>query len=126
MRKRPALGIFLGLLFGLMFGIVSYAQEPQTGYASYYSDSLEGKRTASGEPYRKDAFTAAHRTLPFHTKLKVTNLSNNRSVIVVVNDRGPFVKTRITDLSKAAARELGILKKGKAKVRIEVISVPEE
>ncbi|MCD6384793.1 septal ring lytic transglycosylase RlpA family protein [Candidatus Sumerlaeota bacterium] len=90
----------------------------QEGIASWYEE--EGL-TASGEPYRRDDLTAAHRTLPFGTLLKVINLENGRSVVVRVNDRGPYVKGRIIDLSYAAAKKLGIIEKGLAKVRIKVI-----
>lgn len=78
-----------------------------------------GKKTASGEIYRSSKLTAAHRTLPFGTEVKVTNLSNGRSVKVRINDRGPYKKGRIIDLSKAAARKLGLLQKGIATVKIE-------
>lgn len=90
----------------------------ETGMASYYSDIHEGKKTASGEIYKKADFTAAHRTLPFGTEVKVTNVSTGKSVTVRVNDRGPFSKSRIIDLSRAAATELGIIKRGIAKVSI--------
>lgn len=92
-----------------------------TGMASYYHDKFEGRPTASGQPYRKDSLTAAHPTLPFNTLVRVTNLSNKKSVVVKVNDRGPFVKSRIIDVSKAAAIALGFLDQGLTKVRIEVV-----
>lgn len=91
----------------------------EEGTASYYADSLHGNPTASGEPYDKDAMTAAHRTLPFDAKVKVTNLANDKSVIVRINDRGPYAKHRIIDVSGAAARKLGMVDAGTAKVRIE-------
>jgi rare lipoprotein A len=86
--------------------------------ASWYST---GHRTASGEKFNPYGMTVAHKTLPFGTVLKVTNLANDKSVIVVVNDRGPFVKNREYDLSKGAAKELGFIKSGKAKVLVEVL-----
>ena len=92
----------------------------ETGVASYYARSLEGVRTASGEPHRADEMTAAHRTLPFGTRVRVTHLANGRHVIVVINDRGPHVRGRVIDLSRRAARQLGILERGVAKVRLEV------
>ena len=106
----------------LVLGIlgVSNAAETEEGTASYYADSLEGNSTASGEPYDSSAMTAAHRTLPFGTKVKVTNLSNDRSVVVRINDRGPHTKDWIIDISRAAAEKLGLLKSGTAKVRIEL------
>jgi rare lipoprotein A len=91
----------------------------EEGTASYYADSLDGNPTASGEPYDKDALTAAHRTLPFDTEVKVTNLSNGKSVVVRINDRGPHTKNRIIDVSGAAAKALDLLDSGTAKVRIE-------
>jgi rare lipoprotein A len=88
------------------------------GVASYYGHELAGNRTASGERFNPGAMTAAHRTLPLGTKLRVTNKTNGRSVIVRVNDRGPFVGNRILDVSLAAAREIGMVRSGKAVVRI--------
>lgn len=85
--------------------------------ASWYGPGFHGRRTASGERFNQHAMTAAHRTLPFGTRVRVTH--GKRSVIVRINDRGPWVKGRVIDLSKAAARRLGI--KGVARVRIEVI-----
>lgn len=94
----------------------------EVGMASYYSDDLHHGKTASGERYNKHAFTCSHRKLPFGTKLRVTNLSNNRSVIVTVNDRGPFNKKFLIDLSKAAAKKLDFVAKGITKVRVESVS----
>ncbi|HQJ74884.1 MAG TPA: septal ring lytic transglycosylase RlpA family protein [Bacteroidota bacterium] len=96
------------------------------GIASYYSMKHENKRTASGEKYKSSNLTAAHRTLPFGTLVKVTNLKNNKSVIVKINDRGPFVKGRILDLSYSAAKEIDMLMNGMAKVKIEVIDFAEK
>ena len=92
----------------------------EEGEASYYADSLHGGKTASGEKYNKRDSTAAHRTLPFGTKVKVTNLDNGKSVWVRINDRGPHVKNRIIDVSGAAARKLGITESGTTKVRLEI------
>lgn len=91
------------------------------GIASYYGDKFEGRATASGEIYEYNKLTAAHRTLKFGTKLRVTNLANSNSVYVIVNDRGPFVEGRIIDVSKAAAIMLDMLDKGLAEVEIEII-----
>jgi rare lipoprotein A len=88
------------------------------GLASYYADSYEGKTTANGEIYRQGKITAAHKTLPFGTKVEVTNLSNNKSVVVRINDRGPFIRGRIIDLTKAAARKIDMVGAGVAKVKI--------
>src|SRR5689334_19646900 len=83
-----------------------------TGMASYYSDDHEGRRTASGRRYDAERLTAAHRTLPFGTRLRVTNLANDRSVVVTVTDRGPFVRGRIVDVSRRAAEKLGFVARG--------------
>ena len=91
------------------------------GKASYYARSLAGKKTASGERYDPDAMTAAHRTLPLGTQLKVTNPKTDKSVVVTVNDRGPVPKDRMVDLSNAAAKELGMTKSGTAQVETEVV-----
>lgn len=104
----------------LFFATASFAQT-QTGKASFYADKFEGSPTASGEKYRHSKKTAAHKTLPFGTKVRVTNLENNKTIEVVVNDRGPYVDGRIIDLSRSAAEELDYINKGLAEVRIEVI-----
>ena len=96
----------------------------QVGIASLYARMHHGNRTASGQVYRQGELTAAHRTLPFGTRVRVTNLSNHRSVVVTITDRGPFVRGRIIDLSRRAARELGILKAGTARVRVVVLKAP--
>jgi rare lipoprotein A len=92
------------------------------GEASYYSDALAGRKTASGEPYDPQKYTAAHRSLPFGTVLRVRRDDTGGIVYVRVNDRGPFGKRRrILDLSKAAARHLGMIRRGIADVRIEIV-----
>ncbi|NJM15763.1 MAG: septal ring lytic transglycosylase RlpA family protein [Bacteroidales bacterium] len=97
----------------------------QTGKASFYSDKFEGRYTASGEKYVHEGQTAAHLTLPFNTMVKVTNLDNKRTTTVRINDRGPFIRGRIIDLSKKAATDLGIFTEGLANVKIEVIEKTE-
>lgn len=89
----------------------------KTGTASWYGPGFHGKQTASGERFNQHSLTAAHKTLPFGTKLCVTNLDNNKTVQVVVNDRGPFVGNRILDLSKEAARQLGFMSQGVCKIQ---------
>ncbi|MBA4197038.1 MAG: septal ring lytic transglycosylase RlpA family lipoprotein [Chitinophaga sp.] len=91
----------------------------ETGYASYYGDKFDGGKTASGETFHQNKLTAAHKKLPFGTIVKVTNLSNNKSVTVRINDRGPFVSGRIIDLSKAAAQQIDLVAAGVTKVKIE-------
>ena len=94
----------------------------QTGLASWYGARHHGKRTASGEIFDQNKFTAAHRTLPWGSIVKVTNLDNGESVEVRINDRGPFKKGRIIDLSRAAARALGMLQSGVSPVQMELLS----
>jgi rare lipoprotein A len=91
------------------------------GMASWYGGKFHGRTTASGEPYDMHAMTAAHPSLPFGTKVRVTNLENGRSVVLRINDRGPFAKRRIIDVSRHAAEDLGFLGAGLAKVRVEAI-----
>jgi len=93
----------------------------QSGQGSYYADKFDGRATASGVPYRPGQLTAAHNTLPFGTRLKVTNTRNGHSVKVVVNDRGPHAKGRIVDVSKRAARKLDIVDAGVAPMKIKVL-----
>jgi rare lipoprotein A len=93
----------------------------QTGMASYYAGKFNGRKTANGEIYDSKKLTAAHRTLKFGSMVKVTNLKNNKSVVVRINDRGPFAHSRIIDLSQVAAQEIDMLKSGTAKVSIELI-----
>lgn len=92
----------------------------QTGRASYYSDKLHGRKTSSGEPYDKRAFTCAHRSLPFGTHVRVENLANGKSVVVKVNDRGPHGGKRIIDVSRAAAEALDMIRSGTATVRLTI------
>ena len=96
----------------------------ETGVASWYGVPYNGRRAASGEIYDMEKLTAAHRSLPFETWVEVTNLSNGRSVGVRINDRGPFARGRVIDLSQAAAREIEMLGPGTARVRLRVIAPP--
>jgi len=96
----------------------------ETGVASWYGVPYHGRRAASGEIYDMEQLTAAHRSLPFETWVEVTNLSNGRSVGVRINDRGPFVRGRVIDLSQAAARDIGMLGPGTARVQLRVIAPP--
>jgi rare lipoprotein A len=92
-----------------------------TGQASWYGPGFYGNRTASGEVFRPGTFTAAHRSLPFGTRVKVTNLNNGRSTVVRINDRGPFTGGRIIDLAHGAASDLGVTASGVATVRLDVL-----
>lgn len=132
LMKKPIMFLFALLLPGLS----SFAQERlasaardttgrlssiQYGIASYYSNNFEGKPTAGGEVYSKKAMTAAHNALPFGTWIRVTNLSNKKSVVVKVNDRLHHRNRRLVDLSLAAATLLGYTKKGLTRVKVEVL-----
>jgi len=131
LKKLPALSALALLLVVLGSGCASQrsstaAVRPQPGTdqigtASYYARSFQGRKTASGERYDMNRLTAAHRIYPFGTALRVTHLGNGRNVVVRVNDRGPFARGRIIDLSFAAARRLDMVRSGTARVRIEAI-----
>lgn len=126
--RKWSLGVLAGVVLAFASGCAgnrpgSVSTDPELlyGKASFYSDSLHGNPTASGEPYDRDDLTAAHRSLPFGTRLRVTNLANGRSVEVRVNDRGPFVEGRIVDLSRRAAEEIGMIAAGVVEVSVEVV-----
>ena len=91
--------------------------------ASWYGPGFHGRKTANGEVYDQMSFTAAHKSLKFGTLLKITNLKNNKSVVIRINDRGPYINGRDLDLSKAAALELGMVRKGVAKIKVEEIKI---
>lgn len=116
--RRVVFLLSICLLPFLSPGQAGYIQE---GKASFYADKFEGRTTASGERYSHSRSTCAHLTLPFGTLVRVTNLENNQSIVLRVNDRGPFVANRIIDLSRSAAEKLGYIDKGIADVRVEVI-----
>jgi len=103
---------------------LAFENYSNTGLASWYGVEFQGKRTASGRPFDMQDFTAAHEFLPFGTIVKVVNLRNGKEVIVNIIDRGPFSKKRIIDLSHAAAKTIGLVKRGITKVKIEVIYTP--
>lgn len=126
---RPRRNLVLALLIGVigLAGLAGCATAPgkapasarvEVGMASYYADRFHGRTTASGERYDRQALTAAHRRLPFGTRVKVTRLDDGRMVIVRINDRGPFVRGRVIDLSYAAAKKLDMLRRGVVKVRV--------
>ncbi|MHC2993001.1 lipoprotein [Pontibacter sp. HJ8] len=128
MRTFPLYTFLLLFLMTLVFssctttkpgiGQRGYTEE---GKASYYSNKLHGRKMANGDRYHKGKLTAAHRTLPFGTKVKVTNLQTNKTVKVKITDRGPFVKGRVVDLSEAAARRLDYIDAGIAPVKVKVV-----
>jgi rare lipoprotein A len=121
-KRRPAGVIALAVLaLALPFGAARATVTVQEGLVSWYGEQFHDRPTASGQLFDSNAMTMAHPTLPFGTKVKVTNLRNGRSVVLTVNDRGPFVGQRIADLSQAAAATLGILRRGIAHARLEVL-----
>ena len=115
------LALILGVLAGDVFASAALSVYKSSAVASYYADKYHGRKTSNGEVFNMYDLTAAHKSLPFNTKVKVTNLSNGKSVVVRINDRGPFVKGREIDLSKAAAVKIGMIKSGTAKVSLEIV-----
>jgi peptidoglycan lytic transglycosylase len=100
----------------------SHQDQILIGLAAFYSQDFTGRMTSSGEKYNPNGYTAAHRSLPFGTRVRVTSLDNNRSVVVIINDRGPHRADRIIDLSFAAARDLQMVGSGVAKVQLEILA----
>lgn len=123
--KKSSIGRSGALRLSLFSAIALFAAAPpalaEIGHASFYGRELAGRKTASGEVFRPENLTAAHRSLPFGTRLKVDNLQNGRSVVLRINDRGPFVRGRMLDVSLGAARALGFVAAGTTRVRIERI-----
>lgn len=120
MKTYFKLTLSMLLLLGLTVSMT--AQDEQYGQASYYSDAYHGKKTASGTKYDKNKLTCAHNDYAYGTKLKVTHLENKKSVIVEVIDRGPYIKGRIVDLSRAAAKKIGLIQDGIAQVKVELVN----
>lgn len=118
-----ALWLFWSLYPAKIFAQIGFTQQ---GQASYYAAKFDGRLTANGEKFTNKDFTAAHPCLAFNSLVKVTNLRNGKSVIVRINDRGPHIKARILDMSKAAAEEIGMIQSGIATVNIEVISTDKD
>lgn len=120
--------ILVAILFMVFFSCFLHAQKEglQTGTASYYANKFEGRKTSSGQLFRQDSLTCAHKTLPFGTKIEVRNLSNDSVVVVTVNDRLPKSSSRVVDLTMRAARQLNFVKKGLTKVEIRVVGNKEE
>jgi len=113
--QRALAAVLLAAAFPVM---AEAAPRPETGFASFYGDEFQGRPTASGQPYDVRRLTCAHRSHPFGAWLEVVNLENGRKVRVMVNDRGPFKKGRVVDLSREAARQLGMIGRGVARVRV--------
>lgn len=110
------------LIVFLAVSIMVDAQRVVDGQATFYGNKYHGRKTSSGESFNKNAMVCAHRTLPFGTRVRVTNKKNGKAVVVRVIDRGPFAKGRVIDLSPAAARELDMVKAGVAPVHLELVS----
>ena len=124
LRHLPSLLLALALLAGCAAGGARHAKAPggvEEGYASYYAKRFHGRPTASGAIYDERRFTAAHRTLPFGTRVRVTNLANGRHVVLTITDRGPARPDRVIDVSRRAAYTLGFERAGTARVRVKVI-----
>jgi rare lipoprotein A len=121
--RHRAFGVkaLIGLIFLGMLGCSKEPTHTLQGLASWYGYPHHGRITASGRRFDMNELTAAHRTLPLGTRLRVTNLLNGRSVTVTITDRGPFVKNRVIDLSYAAAREIGMIGHGTAPVQLEIL-----
>jgi len=109
------------LLCFVLIGYVAFAQQAEYGIGTRYSDQLQNTRTANGQNYDMNKLTAAHRTMPFGTSVKVTRMDNKKSVVVRINDRGPFVKGHVVDLSGRAAKELGIAEGEEVKVKVVAV-----
>jgi rare lipoprotein A len=128
-RVRTTFAVFLLVVLLLQgcSGLARHESRPdlsgyrETGLASYYAKKHQHRKTASGEPFNNNALTAAHKSLPFGTRVMVKNLNNGRSVTVRINDRGPFVRGRIIDLTRTAFSRIASLDKGVAKVEIRVV-----
>lgn len=112
------------LLVGIAVGLAFYGPYYEVGIASWYGPGFDGNLTANGETYDMQGVSAAHKTLPFGTVVRVIELDTRRSIVVRINDRGPFVEGRIIDLSKGAAEELGIVDKGITKVGLRIVRWP--
>lgn len=122
---RRTLILFTGL-FSLLTTAALFSQTQKAsveyGKCGYYADNLQGKKTSSGEKYDKNLLTCAHKSLPFGTKIKITRLDNKKSVVVRVNDRGPYLDGYVTDISRKAAEAIGLIRDGVARVKVEVVN----
>ncbi len=123
--QAKAFSILLLCTFLWLFKTVN-AQESKEGYASFYHDKFNGRRTASGEKFNNNSYTCAHRTLPFGTKVEITNLKNGKFVVATVNDRGPYKNSRLIDVSKRVAKELDFYNSGTARVSVKIIPSSEQ
>lgn len=121
MIKRILLVVIMMISTLGIYSFKSYATDAKTSFASFYHDKFNGRKTASGEIFSNKGLTAANKTLPFGTEVKITNLISGKSVVVRVNDRGPYHSSRAFDLSKAAFDSIGDLRKGTIAIEYEII-----
>lgn len=121
MIKRILLVVIMMISTLGIYSFKSYATDAKTSFASFYHDKFNGRKTASGEIFSNKAMTAANKTLPFGTEVKITNLISGKSVVVRVNDRGPYHSSRAFDLSKAAFDSIGDIRKGTIAIEYEII-----
>jgi rare lipoprotein A len=112
-------------LSSVSYPVFAQNTSPEYGMCGFYADTYHGRSTESGENYNKDALTCSHKTLAFNTKIRVTRTDNNKSVVVRVNDRGPYIEGHVVDVSGAAAKELDLIKAGSARVKIEVVETAQ-
>jgi len=126
MNKTLIVGALSAALLTIGTAAAGPAGKSQAGMASYYHDRFHGRQTASGARYNKGDLSAAHKTLPLGTRVRVTDSRNGRSVVVRINDRGPYARGRVIDLSRAAANQIGLVSKGVSRVTLEVLKAPEE
>jgi rare lipoprotein A len=127
-HSKAARAVLTASILALGAGLPAHANDDKiealqtiTGSASWYGGQFHGRKTANGERYDMNELTAAHKTLPFGTKVRVTNERNGRAVVVRINDRGPFVGKRVIDLSRGAAQAVGMISQGVARVKLEVL-----
>ncbi len=126
MIRKPIMRFVKGMALAVVLVLCPTLVAAEDGVASWYGGKFHGRMTSSGERFNTYTLTAAHRTLPFGTIVKVTNLDNGKSVLVKINDRGPFVEGRIIDLSRAAAQKLGMIDTGVAKVSLQIVDFVSE
>jgi rare lipoprotein A len=118
--RRRGIWAIIAMLAILGAAVMTAAQSGEEGVANFYSDKFQGKKMASGELYDKDKLTASHKKLPYGSKVKVTNLDNGKSVVVTINDRMAPSNPAVIDVTRRAAEDIGFVKSGKAKVKLEV------
>lgn len=116
------------IAFSFLFTPTAFGQSKKVEYGKcgYYSDALQGRKTSSGEKYDKNAYTCAHKSLPYGTRVRVTRMDNKKSVLVRVNDRGPYIEGYVVDVSRKAANAIGLIRDGVTRVKVEVVEAVDE